>query len=213
MKENVYLQYGCGLSAPIEWINFDASPTLMLQKMPIIGFLFKKKVNFPVNVKYGNILKGLSGVEKNSCQGVYCSHVLEHLSYNDFQLALTNTLAILKPGVIFRCVLPDLEYSINKYVNDIKINPDLASIIFLNSTMLGIKDRPKGLIEFIIAQFGNSHHLWMHDQYELKKALQESGFVNIRKCDFNDSNDNMFQKVEEESRFINSVAFECFKPL
>ena len=34
-----YVQYGCGLSAPNEWINFDVSPTLRIQKIPIIGSL------------------------------------------------------------------------------------------------------------------------------------------------------------------------------
>ena len=27
-KTNIYVQYGCGLCAPKEWVNFDVSPTL-----------------------------------------------------------------------------------------------------------------------------------------------------------------------------------------
>ena len=34
-----YVQYGCGLSAPHEWLNFDASPILRLQKLPLLGQL------------------------------------------------------------------------------------------------------------------------------------------------------------------------------
>jgi hypothetical protein len=213
MSKDIYVQYGCGLSAPIEWNNFDASPTLLLQKMPIVGSIFKNKVNFPANVKYGNILKTLPGIKENTCHGIYCSHVLEHLSYNDFRLALKNTYLNLKPGGIFRCVLPDLEFSIKEYVNNLNIIPESASTIFLNNTMLGSKARPKGLINFLIAAFGNSHHLWMHDQYSLKYELAKAGFVEIRKCNYNDSRDAMFKLVEEESRFINAVSFECFKPL
>ena len=212
MKNNIYMQYGCGLSAPEKWMNFDASPTLIMQKIPLIGIFFKKKVNFPDNIRYGDILKGLTGVEHNSCQGIYCSHVLEHLAYNDFQLALKNTYLNLKPGGIFRCVLPDLEISIKKYLDDLNSRPEMASVDFLNSTMLGIKSRPRGIINFLIAHFGNSPHLWMHDQYELKNALEKAGFVDVRKCEFNDSRDEMFKLVEEESRFINSIAFECSKP-
>ncbi len=37
----IYVQYGCGLSAPAGWNNYDASPTLRLQKLPVVGDIFK----------------------------------------------------------------------------------------------------------------------------------------------------------------------------
>ena len=108
--EKLYVQYGCGLSAPKEWQNFDASPTLRLQRLPIFGALLKKQLNvvFPKEVRYGDIVKGLP-LKENSCSGIYCSHVLEHLALKDFRTALINTYKILKPGGVFRCLVPDLE--------------------------------------------------------------------------------------------------------
>ncbi|MCX6313708.1 MAG: methyltransferase domain-containing protein [Sphingobacteriales bacterium] len=208
----IYVQYGCGLSAPAGWNNYDASPTLRLQKLPVVGGVFKKKVDFPSNVRFGNILKTLPGIKENSCDGIYCSHVLEHLSLNDFHQALKNTYGLLKSGGIFRCVLPDLEFSILQYIEDVKSKPELASINFLNGTMLGIKDRPKGFKQFVISLMGNSHHLWMWDQYALKNALEEAGFIKVRKCIYNDCEDKMFKLVEDESRFINAISFEAVKP-
>jgi hypothetical protein len=38
----IYLQYGCSQSYPDSWINFDTSPTLRLQRLPVIGGLFKR---------------------------------------------------------------------------------------------------------------------------------------------------------------------------
>ncbi|MCB0428967.1 MAG: hypothetical protein KDD54_02555 [Flavobacteriales bacterium] len=72
-----YVQYGCGLSAPEKWLNFDASPTLRIQKIPVLGQILRKKLNvvFPDNVIYGDIVKGLP-IEVDSCEGVYCSHVV-----------------------------------------------------------------------------------------------------------------------------------------
>src|SRR4051812_43659884 len=105
-----YVQYGCGLSAPESWRNFDASPTLRLQRLPVVG----RRLHggglplFPSNVEYGDIVRGLP-VSPGSCRGVYCSHVLEHLALADFRTALRNTRAILRDGGIFRFVLPDLE--------------------------------------------------------------------------------------------------------
>jgi hypothetical protein len=35
--ERCYVQYGCGWSAPKEWVNYDASPTLKWERIPILG--------------------------------------------------------------------------------------------------------------------------------------------------------------------------------
>src|SRR5436190_6115031 len=112
----LYVQYGCGLSAPAGWKNFDVSPTLRLQKIPFLGKLLKRnsKTVFPENVQYGDIIKQLP-VAENSCDGVYCSHTLEHLSLNDCRISLRNTYKILKPKGIFRCVVPDLEMAARAY--------------------------------------------------------------------------------------------------
>ncbi len=206
-----YVQYGCGLSAPTEWINFDASPTLRLQKMPLVGDIFRKKVDFPSNVRYGDILKGLPGIETNSCDGVYCSHVLEHLSLSDLRKALRNTYAILKPGGIFRCVLPDLASAISGYIHRKENGDKNASIWFMKETLLGLEERPKGLKQLMVSSFGNSHHLWMWDAESLTEELRQAGFIDIRKCSFNDSADGHFREVEDEGRFYSAIALEAKK--
>ena len=53
-----YVQYGCGMSCPDLWINFDASPRLRLQRLPIVGRAFQwGKIVFPKNVRYGDIIR------------------------------------------------------------------------------------------------------------------------------------------------------------
>jgi SAM-dependent methyltransferase len=209
--EKKYVQYGCGLSAPINWFNFDASPTLRIQKFPIIGSFLKNRLNviFPENVIFGDIIKGLPFPE-NSIDGLYCSHTLEHLSLEDFRIALENSFKILKKGKIFRCIVPDLEYSARKYLIDLEID-DSASINFMNNTYLGIKKRPKNLKDLIISFYKNSDHLWMWDRKSLSIELINAGFSQIRICKFNDSEDNMFNECEDPGRFENAVAIECRK--
>ena len=34
-----FVQYGCGLTAPTTWENYDVSPTLRVQKVPLLGAL------------------------------------------------------------------------------------------------------------------------------------------------------------------------------
>ncbi len=212
MMTTTYVQYGCGLSAPQEWLNFDASPTLRIQRMPILGTWVKGRLNavFPSNVMYGDIIKGLP-IAANSCDGLYCSHTLEHLALHDFRKALSNSLLILKPGGIFRCIVPDLECLARNYIHKLEKGDALASISFINGTLLGYQERPRGIKGLMSSFFGNSHHLWMWDTSSLSQELERAGFREIRTCRFHDSSDKMFERVEDKGRFENAVAIECVK--
>jgi len=207
-----HVQYGCGLSAPDKWKNYDSSPTLKIQRMPLVGSLVKSRLNvvFPDAVMYGDIVTGLPE-EANSCDGVYCSHILEHLSLDDFRKALKNTYVILKTGGIFRCVVPDLEVLARNYVNELDRNDNTASLKFIEGSLLGLKQRPRGFKSVVASVFGNSHHLWMWDSRSLSEELKAAGFRNVRPCKFNDSPDKMFSLVESEDRFHYAVALECSK--
>lgn len=207
---SLYLQYGCGFSAPKEWKNYDASPTLRFERIPIMGKLYVKNVQrFPENVLYGNIVNGLPE-EDNSCDGIYCSHILEHLSYQDFQTAIKNTYKLLKPNGVFRCVVPDLKHAVQDYLNNYDIVDNPASLL-MESTILGKQTRAKGISGMLKEMMGNSKHLWMWDEKSLMNELRNAGFKNARPCKFNDSADTHFAFVEEEDRFKFAVAIECSK--
>lgn len=205
-----YVQYGCGWSAPVGWRNFDASPTLRYERLPLVGKLYTKNKTlsrFPKNVEYGDIVHGLPVLD-NSCRGVYCSHVLEHLSLNDFRAALRNTHRILVEGGTFRLVLPDLEQIIKAYVNS--TSPD-AAIIFMKQTALGREVRSRGVKGLIFEWAGNSRHLWMWDYKSIKLELENAGFRNVSRAQYGDGSDDMFNGVEEKSRWVDCLGVECQK--
>src|SRR5436190_15654568 len=104
------LHYGCGLCETPGWYNCDGSPTLWLQRLPVLGAGFRKWLapRFPLGVHYGDIVSGLQ-IPPNTCEAVYCCHVLEHLAVDDLRKALRNTFTYLKPEGIFRAILPDFE--------------------------------------------------------------------------------------------------------
>lgn len=207
-----YVQYGCGLTAPAEWTNFDVSPTLRLQRIPFFERVLGSKLNtrFPQNVLYGDIIKGLP-IPDESCQGLFCSHTLEHLSLEDFRTALKNSFKILRRGGIFRCIVPDLEYIARSYLTALDSGNPMASLDFMNNTLLGSTKRPRGLLGLISSFWGNAHHLWMWDNLSLADELSNAGFSMIRRCQFNDCEDQMFKLVENRERFIHAVALECRK--
>lgn len=210
MKTNV--QYGCGMSAPVSWINFDSSPTLRLQKIPLIGKFVANKIQgftFPANVRYGDIVNGLP-VANASCDAIYCSHVLEHLTIEEFRVALQNSYKILKPGGTFRLVMPDLKRLVEAYSNNLQTTPKTAATTFIiDSGMSEIGLRKRGILSSIRRSIGNSLHMSLWDYDSTINELENCGFKEIRKAHFNDSSNTDFIAVESESRFSGSIAIEC----
>ena len=206
----IKLNLGCGMNVYDGWINYDNSPTVWLQRLYLIGPFFRLiKPKFPKKVYYGNITSRIP-LSSNSVDLIYSSHMLEHLSLEDFKLALHEIYRLLKPGGVFRAVIPDLEYSIKVYMA--KTHPK-ANSEFLKNTSIGIEKRPKGVIEIIRSIIGNSSHLWMWDYKGISYELEKAGYVSISRAFYNDSHIKDFNDVEEFVRWNDSLGFECQKPL
>lgn len=208
---SMYVQYGCGHTAPEGWINFDSSATLRWERFPVLGrFYTKNEARFPPSVRWGDIVAGLP-ISQESAAGVYASHVLEHLALRDFHAALENTRRILKPEGIFRAVVPDLRASINKYLAEADTGIGNAAITFMQETYLGRESNPRSLAARLFESLRTSRHLWMWDQAALSQALAEHGFRQVRPCRFGDCADPMFRLVEHADRFNDAVAIEARK--
>jgi Methyltransferase domain len=219
----VYVQYGCGPSAGEGWLNFDSSLTLRIERIPVIGALVSRRFSgntwrFPPSVQYGDICK-LLPVTEGTARGVYASHVLEHLSLDDCRQALVNTFKMLAPGGTFRLIVPDLEERANRYVERAATGTPDAAGRFLDSSGLGQEHRPRTPLQHIRQMMGGSKHLWMWDEYSMADELRKVNFVNIRRCEFGDSTDPMFSRVEQQGRFfdeelgIRECALEARKPV
>ncbi len=205
---DLYIQYGCGQSAPESWLNFDASPTLMFERIPLLGRIYTRNaVRFPENVLHGDIVKGLP-ISPGAAAGVYCSHVLEHLAYKDLQIALRNTHELLLAEGVFRMVLPDLEDLAQKYLQSTAVD---RACTFMRDSYLGRDTRPRSLFAFVREFLGNSHHLWMWDFDSMAAELSDAGFTHIRRAYFGDSKDARFSEVEVKARWDSCLGIECRK--
>lgn len=204
----MYVHYGCGLTAPKGWVNFDASVTLKFEKTPIVGKLYTRNASrFEPNVRSGDIVKGLP-IADGACRGVYASHVLEHLPLDDFHRALENTHRMLAENGVFRLVVPDLEWAAREYVKRLENKEPTANEFFLDETRLGCRTREHGLGARLQEVLSTSRHYWMWDELSLADALRTHGFRNIRRCYFGDSPDPMFRFVEAADRFDRAVGME-----
>jgi SAM-dependent methyltransferase len=140
-----------------------------LQKIPMVGWLIARgNIAFPSNVEYGDVTKGLP-LPNGICQGVYCSHVLEHLALNGFRRALLETFRVLRVGGVFRLVVPDLEFLTKEYMANELPN---AAIEFMKSTLLGKEERDKSISVLLRDWLGNSRHLWMWDYKAMDRVTR-----------------------------------------
>jgi hypothetical protein len=89
----LYIQFGCGTTAPQGWRNFDAGPAFWLQKrLPFAkSWLIRKGFpDYPVkNIEFADVIKGLP-IQRNTADAVYFSHVLEHLTLSEFRQTICN---------------------------------------------------------------------------------------------------------------------------
>jgi SAM-dependent methyltransferase len=217
----IRIHFGCGDKVGASWLNFDTSPMLKVERIPIIGGVLRLLAGggapFPRQVLFGNIVNGPL-VDEGSAVAVYASHVLEHLSLQDARSALKNTFRMLAPGGVFRLIVPDLRSRAELYLRQVQAgDPDAASN-FMRFSLLGQEERPRGLVKPIRRAFSGSSHLWMWDSVSMRRELEDCGFERIRVCQFGDSKDPAFAELEDQSRFIDSTlqtpecALEAYKP-
>ena len=208
----VYVQFGCGVCAPHNWINFDAGPAFWIEKY--LPFLKSALINrgfpdYPANIRYGNVVKALP-IPRESAGGIYSSHVLEHLALNEFRQTLRNVYSYLIPGGTFRAVLPDLEWLVKNYVVSLEAS---AASWFMRESDLGVEAQKGGVSGILKRVFGRSAHLWMWDYKNLAGELEAAGFTDIRRAQYADNSDPRFQEVEQPDRWKNCLGIECRKPV
>jgi SAM-dependent methyltransferase len=201
---------GCGFKIGKSWLNYDSSLLAIIDQIPLLNLIlnFNDK-KFPKNIKYGNIVKK-NLCEDNEADNIFCSHVLEHVSLVDGKKMLKNIYKMLKPGGVFRIVVPSLESRIIRY------NKDKDADLFMESLGCVNKNENYNFLRKLRFYFGGSRHRWMFDNKSLHYELKISGFKNIRECEFGDSGISIFDEVEEKDRFIEggelkASAFHCVK--
>lgn len=216
--DDLNVQYGAGWDAAPGWINFDSSPSLWLERLPVVGpFIRVNSTRFPAGVQFGDITRGLP-LPAGSAKAVYASHVLEHLSYDDARKAVRNTLALLKPGGVFRLIVPDLEVRVHRYMAARKAGDAAAASRLMRETLLGRESRATTPVGYLRGMIGNSEHLWMWDEASIQILLEEEGFTTIRRCDIGDATDPDFGVVERKDRFrdegldVRELAMEARRP-
>lgn len=208
MADPSLVQFGCGLCAPDRWTNFDSSATVRLQRLPVVGrHLRPTGVRFPENIRLGDIVAGLP-VAPESCRLMYCSHVLEHLTSPEVATALRNVHRYLKPGGVFRLVVPDLAAMIAQYLSG---SPETRAERFVSSLLMeGFRRRP-GIRGAVQTMWSNEGHRSQWDFEGMRHALMQAGFQDVRRAQHGDAADSAFAGVEDPDRWQGALGVEAIR--
>ena len=127
---------------------------------------------------------------------IFSEHMIEHLSYPQGAFMLSECHRILRQGGKVRISTPDLAFLINLYGHN-------KSLIYLNyikwATDAFIQTAPEYMDTFVINNFVRAwDHLFIYDEKTLRLSLENSGFVNVVRCETNASEDKTLCGLECE---------------
>ena len=188
-KSPVLLDLGVGANYTDNWIHAD----FYRISNPIKKILRRKnKIKIPevqLDLRYP------LNCPDNSVDGVYSSHTLEHLPFDDAVHLLKEIYRVLKTSKWLRISVPDLEIVVNFYIGKNKNLPFESGC------------------EAIGYLTQNCGHKSVWDETFLTKILVEVGFVNIKKVEYGiEGHDERLIK-ETPSRKSQSLVIEAQKAL
>jgi hypothetical protein len=213
MADGCYLNLGCGLVTPDGWENLDGSWNSILAKIPGLGKLLGKLritsgAGWDTKVKYINLRKPWKKIPSSSAILVYASHVVEHLTEDNFHLFLNETKRVLRVDGTIRIVVPDLEANAKRYLTEVK---DLeARNHFLWALNLH-EPTERSLISQVydLATGSPSRHKTMYDSVALISTLTSFGFKNISVTERGQSRVDRIAEVEYGDGYSESLYVEA----
>jgi predicted SAM-dependent methyltransferase len=142
---------------------------------------------------------------------ILCEHMIEHVAWREGLDVLRECHRVLKPGGTVRVATPDLEVLVSLHGRS--QNETQARFIEW------VTDRYLPQVGAYKAAFviNNSFHNWGHqllyDGDLMEFAMRQSGFTNIKRCVFGESDDENLRGIESHGRNIGDDAMAAFETL
>jgi predicted SAM-dependent methyltransferase len=189
------LHIGCGGNILTDWLNSDYYPA-----QPNVIHLDATK-HFPF--------------EANTFDYVFSEHMIEHIKYTDGLHMLKECNRILKTNAIIRISTPNLKFVVDLYSNQ---KTELQERYIKWASDNFIKNGyycDTMVINNFVRDWG---HLFIYDDKTLRHSLELSGFVDIKPCNLNVSDDPNLKDLENDARMpagflqLESFTLEARKP-
>lgn len=152
---------GCGTVRINGWLNIDSN-----HKLKTVDLVWDVTNGFPM--------------ENDTCEYIYCEHLLEHLNVRQGVAFLRECSRTLRPTGVLRIAMPSLDDLLERSCNGRWREADWLTwpqyqFIKTRAEMINIAFRWWG-------------HQWLYDREELFRRLKESGFNNIDFVEWGKSN-------------------------
>jgi predicted SAM-dependent methyltransferase len=167
-RRGMKLNLGCGRDLRTGWVNVDlfqgAAPPIDPAKQPDTLLI-------------RHDLRAGIPLEEGSCDLIYSSHFFEHLSFADGRKLMADCYRALRPGGVFRIVLPDFRKCFDAYLRN---DADFFRLLDEHKLLDTFDPQHRTLIDYVnyyCYQFGE--HVAMYDPEKLAKVLGAMGFRTV----------------------------------
>jgi len=187
----VKINLGCGPATLPGFDNIDNSPSVFLARHPLLKkLLYKLRViskqhyetPWPRDIIWRDASRRLPYAD-DAVDKLYSSHFLEHLKRDKAVAVLEECRRVLKPGGIFRLVVPDLHYHARRYVEE------TDALLAADSAERETLDRFMYTVSGGYTHRRRSAHYYMYDWPTFKLLLTKLGFVNVEQKGYQQSAD------------------------
>jgi ubiquinone/menaquinone biosynthesis C-methylase UbiE len=207
------LNLGSGPIAFPGWINIDRSPSVWLERVPVMKRILRRAGVLTAS----HMQTWSNGIEcrdiralpyrDGSVDAIYSSHTLEHLYLEDARRVVVEARRVLRPGGIIRFALPDAEKWARDLIDGVGSTDTEPGELF-NHRLLAYPVAAPSTLERLRQAFGGHVHRWQPTAGMVMKILNDAGFQDVRRCSFREGNLPDVDKIEtrEESFFVEGFA-------
>ena len=178
--DDVRINVGCGLAVTKGWVNIDGSLNALIAVLPkpfhSLAYRLTGAKQYYTKDEYCTLLRGHKFVHHDLVYGlpvdegvvdcIYSSHFFEHLYRQDAKNLLSDCYRALKEGGLIRVSIPDLHYAVSLYEKG-KKEEMLKNYFFVEDD-----------------DSNYARHKYMYDYEMLSALLLESGFCDVRQCQY-----------------------------
>jgi SAM-dependent methyltransferase len=157
------------------WVNIDLSTNITPVSIP-------SAAGGPRTMYINHDLRRGLPLPENSCEMIYSSHFFEHLDRTDGYRLMKDAYRALRPGGVFRIVIPNFAACFQAYVER---DEEFFSAIDLEALYSGESAPPLSLIDYLnyaVYQFGE--HRCLYDEEKLRLLLHGIGFRTAERASF-----------------------------
>lgn len=203
--EKTFLNVGSGPFYVDGYVNIDASPTLLLSKMPglvpiakFLRILPSHTVQWDRRIKYLNAKRFKAN--DATVSAIYSSHFLEHVPYFVAEELIERWFEMLEPGGLIRLALPDYDAILSKYIQNSSDSNSEAWKEFEGALLSYPLDRQNPIAQMLHKSFGHIH-FWHPTKAALWDMLSRLPFRSIEFMEFRSSKLENIESLEHRGEF------------